>query len=170
LKIQQDASSHLSDQSEIVDFCAMVDKPARYRGRQIRFKAVLVENNRPRVDGADSFIYDAACRNKKRRVMVTWRNYSYDKITARESLGAIQAKSDEFGISRAAVALSGTLNGPGKEKFGHLNWAELEFNIDDVEQAEPVAANLPWPKWVEDAYRKARKLMLAEEKKRLTRQ
>lgn len=46
--------------------------------------------------------------------------------------------------------LSGTLNGPGKEKFG--DWAELEFNIDDVEQAYPVAANLPQPKWVEDAY------------------
>lgn len=141
----------------------MVDKPARYRGRQIRIKAVLVENNRPRVDGADPFLYDVVCRNKKRRVVARWRNDSYNKSTARESLQAIRTKSDEFGVSRAAVVLSGTLSGPGKEKFG--DWAELEFKIDDVEQAEPVAANLPQPKWVEEAYRKARKLMLTQDKK-----
>lgn len=99
IKTRKESRSHLGDQSEIVDFCAMVDKPAQYRGRQIRLKAVLVENNRPRIDGADSFVYAAACQNKKRRVVVRWRNDSYQKSAASESLRAIEAKSDEFALA-----------------------------------------------------------------------
>jgi len=68
-----------------------------------------------------------------------------------DSLRAIRAKSDEFGVSRAIVLLVGHLSDKKGQKFGHLGWADLEFNIDDVQKAEPVAVSLPWPKWVEDA-------------------
>jgi hypothetical protein len=82
-----------------------------------------------------------------------------------QSLREIRARKDERGLSRASVVLSGTLKGPGKQKFGHLGWADLAFTIEAVEQAEPVAVNLPYPKWFEDAYRKARKLTLTQVKK-----
>lgn len=48
---QRDFSSQAGAQSEIVSFCALVDRPAEYRDRTIRLKAVLVENNKMRVDG-----------------------------------------------------------------------------------------------------------------------
>lgn len=158
--------THVSDQSESVNFCVLVDNPARYRGRTIRVKAVLVENNNKMlVDGADPTIYDPGCRNKKRIVVVKWAKKSYEGSTASESLREIRAASDEFKVSRASVVLSGELSGPRKEGFGHLGEADLEFKIQDVESAEPVPANAPWPKRIEDAYRRARKLLLREEKR-----
>jgi hypothetical protein len=159
-------STHVSNQSEIVNFCALVDSPALYHGRTIRLKAVLVENNNKMVvDGADPSLYDPACRNKKRKVVVGWSNESYENNSASEALREIRARSDEFNVSRASVVMSGKLSGPRKEKFGHLGWADLEFKIDDVERAEPVPASARWPKRIEDAYRKARKLLLSGDEK-----
>lgn len=167
IKTRKESRSHLGDQSEIVDFCAMVDKPAQYSGRQIRLRAVLVEHPRNEivVDGGNSYLYGAGCENKKRKVVVGWSASSYQNSTARASLREIRTSINGFGVSRASVVLSGTLSGPGKEKFGHLGWADLAFTIDDVEQAEPVAANVPHPKWFEAAYENSRKLILSQDKK-----
>lgn len=161
------SSTDMSVQREIIDFCAMVDKPTQYRSSLIRLKAVLVEHptNEVVVDGGDSYLYGTGCPNEKRKVVVGWLNGLRQNITASHSLQEIRASKDERGVSRASVVLSGMLSGPDKEKFGHLGWADLAFKIEDVEQAEPVSVNLPYPKWFEDAYRKARKLILAQDKK-----
>lgn len=152
-------SMRANGESGIVSFCTLVDNPAQYRERTIRLKAVLVENNSVVVDGADPTLYDPACRNKKRTVVVRWLNKSYEDSTASEALRKIRTNSDEFNVSRASVVMLGRLSGPRKEKFGHLGWADLEFKIDDVERAESVPASAPWPKRIEDAYKRARKLL-----------
>jgi len=147
--------NYINDEGEVVGFCSLVKKPAQYRGHTMQLSAVLVENNRTRIDGADPFLYDPSCRNKRIKVVVRWSNSSHDDSTASDKLRAIRESSDEFGVSRTTVLLVGRLSDKG-HRFGHLGWADLEFNIDDVRKAEPVAPNLPWPKWVEEAYRKAR--------------
>lgn len=142
-------------QSEVVDFCELVNRPRQYAGKRIRLRGVLVENNKPRVDGADPFLYQPACRNQNLKVVIRWLNLTYQRTAAGELLKDIRANSDAFGVSRARVVLVGSFKGPTKHKFGHLGWADSEFSIDDVEDAQPVPANLPWPQWVEQLYRKA---------------
>ena len=114
----------------------------------------------------DPALYDPACRGKTLHVIVRWLNESYENSTARESLREIRAASDEFKVSRASIVLWGQLSAARKENFGHLGWADLEFKIDDVERAESVPKNVRWPKQAEDAYRKARKLLLSGETKK----
>jgi len=154
-----------SDQSEFVDFCGLVDRPAEYRDRRIRIKAVLVELNRIVVDGGGPTLYAPDCRNKKRIVGVQWSNNSYGNSMAAESLRDIRKHSDEFQVSRASVVMSGTLSGLRKGGYGHLGGLDLLFTVDDVESAEPIPANAPWPKRIEDAYRRARKLLRSEGKR-----
>jgi len=119
IRSQPESFRQATNQSESIDFCALVDSPARYRGRRIRLRAVLVEHPRNGVvvDGGDSYLYGAGCENKKRKVVVGWSAGSYQNSTARESLQEIRTNVNGFGVSRASVVLSGTLSGPGKEKF-----------------------------------------------------
>src|SRR6267142_2627535 len=87
VRSQSRFSQQLNAQSELADFCELLDHPAQYRGRPIRLKAVLVENNNKMlIDGADPTLYDIACRNKKRVVVVKWTKKAYEGSTASESL------------------------------------------------------------------------------------
>lgn len=153
---QVSTKAHL--QSEIVSLCDLVNKPHRYKGRMIWLKAVLVENNKPRIDGADSFLYDQRCKDQGLNVVVRWSKSSHENNVAYESLNKIQKENaDGFGVSRASVIIVGNFSGIRKHKYGEQGWADAEFTIDHIEEAKPVEANLPWPKWVEDLYLKAKR-------------
>lgn len=165
IKSQSKSSPNASDQSEFVDFCALVDRPSEYSDRRIRIKVVLVELNKTVVDGGAPTLYAPACRNKKRLVGVQWSDKSYDNSTAAESLRDIRKHSDEFQVSRASVVMSGRLSGLRKGGYGHLGGLDLLFTVDDVESADPIPANAPWPKRIENAYRMARKLLESSEKR-----
>lgn len=166
IRSQSELTPHANDQSEFVNFCALVDHPSDYHGRKIRLKAILVENNNKMlVDGGGPTLYGPDCPNKKRVVGLDWSNKSYGNSTAAESLRDIRKHSDEFQVSRASVVMSGTLSGLRKGGYGHLGGLDLLFTVEDVESAEPIPANAPWPKRIEDAYRRARQLLLSSDKK-----
>ncbi|MCU1264806.1 MAG: hypothetical protein JWM21_1124 [Acidobacteria bacterium] len=159
-------SQQVGARNDVVSVCELIDHPTQYPGRAIRIKAVLVENNNTMlVDGGGPTLYGPDCPNRKRIVGIDWSSKSYDNSTAAESLRDIRKHSDEFQVSRASVVMSGTLSGFRKGGYGHLGELDLLFAVDDVESAEPIPANAPWPKRIEAAYRRARKLLLSGDKK-----
>jgi len=142
--------SQVAAPTEPVGLCDVWINPGRYKDKAIRLRAVLVENNnQSRIDGADPFLYDPACRQAGHATVVRWLNSSRENNSAREALAEIRKKhSDEFQVSRAIVIVVGSFNGFWKKRNGQLEW-DSEFRIEDVEEAHPVETTLPWPVWVQ---------------------
>jgi hypothetical protein len=116
----------------IVRFCDLIEHPARYDGKRIRLHAMLAENQTPRVDGGDSYLYGSACRESEFRVVVAWSsNRTYG------SLEQVRSKPDEAGNTLADVIVDGVFRDAGERKFGHLDWAAAEFIVENVEVARP---------------------------------
>jgi hypothetical protein len=134
----------IGSQTERVKFCDLVREPRRYAGKLIRTKAVLVENHRDRVDGADPFLYDPACRSKDYLVLANWPRSSQDESRAMSELDSIRARPDKRGNSRASVTVVGRFESGGR--YGHLDWAHSQLIINSVDKAEQVSASAAWPK------------------------
>jgi hypothetical protein len=152
----QDPGTRPNLRTEIVNWCDLARKPARYAGKVVRLRAILVENHTPRIDGADPFLYGPDCRENSFTTTVRWLTPSYNASTAHEDLDKARQARDEFGVSRVSVVLVGTFSGAQRRTFGHLGWADSQFVIRDVEEAKRVHSDVAWPKWVEKVYKKAR--------------
>ena len=136
-------------QTDLIKFCNLINNPRQYDGKTIRLEAVLVENHNTRVDGGDPILYDPACRKKDFTVVVEWPMASYEnykEAPAYKALEKTREKPDKRGNTRARVILVGEFNSSGERKYGHLDWADSQFVVHDIEAAIPVAFKVAWPK------------------------
>jgi hypothetical protein len=124
-----------------VRFCDLIKNPNRYDGQIIRIEAILLENQTPRLDGGDPFLYHAGCTRTDFSVVVEWSKSFKETVMVHDTLERIRNKPDRNGNTRTAVTVVGQFHGSGKRKYGHLDWADGQFVIHTLEKAAPVAPN-----------------------------
>ena len=129
-----------------VQFCSLVRQPRSYHNRVIRIKAILVENQTPRVDGGDSFLYDPRCGNNEFTVVVALSESFNGADSAYKALQKIEGQPDKRGWTRVAVMLVGEFNASAQRKYGHLDWAVSQFAIQSIEKVSSIPATTKWPK------------------------
>lgn len=127
-----------------VQFCSL-GKPSLYDNQLIRINAILVANQTPRVDGADSFLYSLRCRNSNLTVVVEWSDSLDENAPGNKAMQKIRDKPDKRGNTRVAVTLVGEFEASGKRKYGHLDWADSQFVIHSIERVSPIRARTGWP-------------------------
>jgi hypothetical protein len=123
-----------------VDFCDLIKNPAAYANKTIRLKAILLENQTPRVDGGDPILYDSRCQSSDFSVTVTFSE-TFKTNTAYETLRRIRGAPDEADNSRAVVTLVGEFQYSGQREYGHLDWANSQVLIHEIESVSPIKAS-----------------------------
>jgi len=128
-----------------VSLWRLIENHAQFHNRVIRVKAILVENQTPRVDGGDPILYDVACPDSDFSVVVLFAD-SFKSNAAYAALRRINDKPDASGKTCATVSLFGKFEVSSKREYGHLDWADSQFVIYRIEKTSPVAPNAIWPK------------------------
>ena len=136
-------------QSKAVHFCDVVHNPERYDRKIIRVSAIIVGYHH-------QHLYDPACNGEGTD---TWADYNSPESTGRmmKALATLNGEGFQRGNIWANVVLVGRFEErqPGDPK----SWPEeqtvpdihpakdrFRFVILNVEHAEPVGAEVPWPK------------------------
>ena len=139
--------------SPVVDWCDVARMPKKFSGKLIRLRAVLIENHNPGIiDGADPQLYGPKCLDQTFTTTIRWFGSSYHANSAHEDLDRARKIQDRFFVSRTDVTLVGTFHGPRKRRY--LDSFDSEFVIRDVQTATSVVPNAPWPKWLDDLFKR----------------
>jgi hypothetical protein len=85
-----------------VAFCDLIRNPARDDDKVIRVKAILMENQTPRVDGGDPIFYDVGCRKNDFSVVVESSEPFDETAPVYKALARIRKKPDKRGNTRAS--------------------------------------------------------------------
>lgn len=93
-----------------VDFCELVRNPDKYDKKQVRVKAVLLENHEFRVDGGDPHFYSPNCLGEERAILAEeHKDRQKDDLEVVNSLQLLRKQRDKYGSSRVWVLLQAFL-------------------------------------------------------------
>jgi len=134
-------------QFEAVHFCDVVHDPERYNGKIIRVSAIIVGYHH-------QHLFDPACNGEG---TVIWADYDSPESTDRmmKAVAALNGRGFQRGNIWANVVLVGRFE--ERQPGDPMSWVEdvpdihpikdrFRFLIMNVEHAEPVGTEVPWPK------------------------
>jgi hypothetical protein len=121
---------------EEVPFCKLISSPFTFDRIVVKTRAILVQDHRGSVDYCEPFLYSEDCLSNGALLA---SGYARSK-----PLDAIMAIQDK-GRSRARVTITGEFQAPRGIGYGHLGWAQFQFNILSLDKVERVDSKVPYP-------------------------
>lgn len=120
-----------STTSQMVELCDLIRNRRKFGRRKVVIQAIALATFENQI------IYDPKCTSDSTSIYLQAAN-----PRAAENL-AKQLKDVLTGPKRARFTLVGTLEGPSRRGYGHLNSAKYRFVVIKVLDSQPVAADTP---------------------------
>jgi hypothetical protein len=135
LRLPDYSTALINNKQSTVNFCDLTGNSERFGDTSVRTQATIITFRE------NQFIYDPSCYRKD---ALTWIDFRGDE--AYKKLNNILSEIRRPGAAtRVHVTVSGRLEGPSEEGFGHLGTFKYRFVITAVEDAKAVPPETPWP-------------------------